>query len=182
MKLEVTIEGLDELQREWKGTFLAKLRRGVRQAVQRTVDHGAKVAAAHVNRSDRTEGPHLKDVSYGRVTGAVAGGIPAIEGEIVAPKPYAVFLENGTAAHIIRPRTGMYSDPGPNKLVQRSKKVRLLVFKGKDGQWVSAKEVHHPGTAPHPFMGVAYFASEQRLQAEVEKAIEAAVESFNGGT
>ena len=30
--------------------------------------------------------------------------------------------------------------------------------------------------------GVAYFASEQRLQAEVEKAIEAAVESFNGGT
>jgi hypothetical protein len=180
MKFDVAIEGLDELQREWNRSFLPKLRRGVRVAVQRSVDRGVQVAKAHVNRSDKPSGSHLKDDIFGRVTGEVAGGIPAIEGEIVAPKPYAIYLENGTAPHIIRPKTGAFGPLQEGQSRKRGAKPHLLVFK-VNGQWVSKKEVHHPGTAPHPFMGVAYIAVEQRLEAEVEKAVLAAVESFNGG-
>lgn len=179
MRFEVSIEGADDLQRAWNQVFLARLRRGARQAVARSVARGAEVAKSHVNRSDKTEGTHLKDEIYGRVTGEVTGGIPAIEGEIVAPKEYAKFLEEGTAAHIIRPKSGAFGPLNEGQSRKRGAKPHLLVFKGKDGKWVSKAEVHHPGTKPHPFMGVAYFAAEQRLEAELEKAIEAAVNAFN---
>jgi hypothetical protein len=179
MKLSVEVEGLDELQREWSRAFLGKLRRGARQAVKRTVDRGVEVAKSHVNLGTKTEGTHLRDEIYGRVTGEVAGGIPAVEGELVADKFNAKLVEGGTAAHIIRPKTGAFGPTNEGQSRKRGAKPHLLVFK-VNGQWVSKKEVHHPGTKPHPFMGPAHIAMEQRLEAELEKAVEAAVSSFNG--
>lgn len=179
MRLNVVVEGLEELEQEWKRSFMPRLRRGVRTALNRAVARGVEVAKAHVNRSDKTEGTHLQDEIYGRVTGEVAGGVPAIEAEIVAPKDYARPLDGGSAAHIIRPKTGAFGPLNEGQSRKRGAKEHLLVFK-VNGKWVSKHEVHHPGTKPHPFMGPAFFATEQRLEAELEKAVEAAVVAFNG--
>jgi hypothetical protein len=61
--------------------------------------------------------------------------------------PYAVFVEKGTAPHIIRPIN-----------------ASCLAFQvGMLGEMVFAKLVHHPGTKPNPF--VAKTAMETRDEA-----------------
>lgn len=53
---------------------------------------------------------------------------------IVEMNDYALYVEYGTAPHIIRP-----------------KDKKSLRFK-KDGKTIFAKEVNHPGTRPQPFI------------------------------
>lgn len=48
---------------------------------------------------------------------------------------YASALELGTGPYIIRPV-----------------KAKMLAWKTPDGQWHFAKQVHHPGMAPRPFL------------------------------
>jgi hypothetical protein len=50
-------------------------------------------------------------------------------------KPYPLFVEFGTRAHIIRPK----------------RRDGMLRFRGRDG-WVWASVVHHPGTSAQPFI------------------------------
>lgn len=59
-------------------------------------------------------------------------------GIVKAGASHAIFLEEGTRAHIIKP-----------------KKASCLRFYGKDGKPVFAKKVQHPGTDPSPFMQTA---------------------------
>jgi len=55
---------------------------------------------------------------------------------------YAVYVEFGTAPHIIRPK---------NK-----KALSWTSGKGGGGERFFAKVVHHPGTAPQPFIRTAF--------------------------
>jgi HK97 gp10 family phage protein len=87
-------------------------------------------------------------------TGALANSIVVSftgpTSAVVGPTvPYGVFQEFGTRPHIIRPRV-----------------ARRLVFK-VDGKWVFAREVHHPGTAPQPFMRPAIEHQLQQLQGDL---------------
>ena len=56
------------------------------------------------------------------------------EYKIVVDADYAAYIEYGTRAHIIRPK---------------NKKALKFQVDGKD---IFAKEVHHPGTSPYPYM------------------------------
>lgn len=99
--------------------------------------------------------------------------------EILSPAPYSRFVEEGTRPHDIRPKaaynlngplrsgqTRRASGKGPHEhIVGRGQALRFLV----GGQWVFASVVHHPGTAPHPFLGIGYLQAERTLWRECEK-------------
>lgn len=90
---------------------------------------------------------------------------------VVAATNYARFVEEGTRAHTIRPRNrkvlAWNNSPGAYRLSGSLRSgARPNVF---------AREVHHPGTRPHPFMMPA---GEQALG---EIGIDAVVKQWNDG-
>lgn len=75
-----------------------------------------------------------------RKTGALAGSLQLIlmgpMTAVIGPTlPYGVFVQYGTRPHVIR-----------------AVRATHLAFMGRNGKMVYAKEVHHPGTRPNPFM------------------------------
>lgn len=57
--------------------------------------------------------------------------------------PYGLFMEFGT---------GSRGELGGHSYVIRPKQAKRLVFKTKDGRWVTAKQVVHPGVQARPYM------------------------------
>lgn len=55
--------------------------------------------------------------------------------EVGTKVPYAMYHQQGTSAYVIRPR-----------------EAKALRFVGNDGEWVFAREVHHPGLPARPFL------------------------------
>lgn len=74
--------------------------------------------------------------------------------DIVAPKPYALFVEGGTRPHEIRAR-----DPWTKP---------LQFYWAAQGRWFVGARVDHPGTRPYPFMGPAYDKAHAALVANLE--------------
>lgn len=187
MNFTVTVEGVEELDREWRGTFVPRLAIGATQAVHSAIDAGVAMAKARVPVSQNPRGTHLRDLIAGKILGGAGeeGGWSVV-GEIAAPAPYAKFIEDGTRAHDIRPKEG-HGFEGPLKSGQ-SRRAKddigthriALRWTGNDGKVHFASVVHHPGTAAHPFMGPAYIAAEQRLTARLEVAIATAAAAFGG--
>ena len=68
------------------------------------------------------------------------------------------FLEYGTKAHVIEPKTGEY-----------------LVFRGKDGNLVSVRRVQHPGSVKQPHIFPTYRAYRKKLRRKMATAVNKAV-------
>lgn len=159
MQFTVDIEGLDELERDWSDAVGA-LADGVTRGVERGVTEGAAQARASHPYQDRT----------GALTGSIEGflersasrtaGGEAV-GVLKAGKRYASFVEGGTAPHTITPKKG-----GP------------LTFE-VGGEWVSTREVKHPGTREMPFMGPAVLKAERVIEVEAEVAADRAAAIMN---
>jgi hypothetical protein len=60
---------------------------------------------------------------------------------------YAAFVEYGTRPHIIRPRNGKFL-----RFPANGRSARLTGSVRRGGDAVFAREVHHPGTKPRPFL------------------------------
>jgi hypothetical protein len=76
-----------------------------------------------------------------------AGNLFSDHAVVEATVNYAAYVEYGTRAHIIRPR---------NKRILRfpanGHSARLTGSVRRGGDAVFAREVHHPGTKPRPFL------------------------------
>jgi hypothetical protein len=83
-------------------------------------------------------------------TGYLAGSIVKDVGDLTASiKPlasYAIYVEKGTAPHLIRPVN-----------------ASVLAFEGSSGEMVFTRLVRHPGTQPNPFMKRAADATEGKV-------------------
>jgi len=60
---------------------------------------------------------------------------------------YAIYVERGTAPHLIRPVN-----------------ASVLAFEASSGEMVFTRLVRHPGTRPNPFMKRAADATEGKVQ------------------
>ena len=114
----------------------------VRRTMQRAVDVGATSARRYVgySRPDPLGRPrrypkHLRDTIYGRLE--VRQG--RLVGVIGANHPIAKLHHDPTKAHVIRPRK-----PGGR-----------LVFMGRSGKVVRARQVRHPGTPGSKYLSRA---------------------------
>lgn len=105
--------------------------KGFRNALKSTATDIAKDAQSNIKKNSYKTGKLYKSVgiTYGKQ------GTRAI---IEAKAEHGSFIEEGTKAHIIRPK---------NK--------KALRFKG-GSKYVFAKEVKHPGTKAKPFMQPAF--------------------------
>lgn len=146
MAWTATVEGLDDLERDW-GDALTALSDGARRGVARGVEEGAAEARTVHRYTDRTGA--LTASVKGRVETSTKGGA---EGVIEATMPYASFVEEGTQPHDIRPV-----------------RAKALHWTDGDGEHFAAV-VHHPGGRSFPFMGPALQKAERVIVAEVEIA------------
>ena len=99
----------------------------------------------------------------------------AAEGVIEATRPYASFVEEGTAPHEIRPKEGEGFEGPLQKGQSRRKKddigTHRVALRWVDGGTTHfAKVVHHPGTPSLPFIGPAVLKAERVIVREVEIA------------
>lgn len=142
-----SVEGAEELAHAWVNVRAA-IRGGMRHGVAMGVVEGAAAARAEHRFKNKTG--RLEHSIQGRVTGS---SDTEHRGEIVATMKYASFVEGGTKPHIIVARSGGV--------------LRFVI----GGRTIFAKSVHHPGTQPLPFMGIAYLKCERVMIREIEIGI-----------
>lgn len=173
MSFDVTVDGLDDLERDW-GDALRALSDGVRRGVASGVEEGAAVARTGHRWTTRT-GETERGIT-GRVETSTGGGA---EGVIESRAAHSSYLEEGTQAHEIRPKEESTFEGPLRKGQSRRAKNDIgthrsaLRWTGSDGVHF-ARVVHHPGTAPSPFMEPAGAKAEAVITREVEVAEEKA--------
>lgn len=157
---------LSELRRI-KLRFKERSRRIIQDAVRVSGEHAVRVARMAYFK-DRT-GELRRTIRFDSPTwrGAYFVGV------LVAPKPYASFVELGTAGHEIWPKApynakSTYPNQsrrgrgkGPHEYVVG--RGIALRWKDSGGEIRFASMVHHPGTAPYPFMQPAADAAASYL-------------------
>lgn len=151
--VEIEIEGIDELEREWAST-VSGIGAGTRTAVAAATRAGERVAEAHAPRRTGT----LANQIEGRVTSS--SGMSA-DGILESRAPYSSWVADGTRPHEIRPRNG-----------------EVLAFQSGGGT-VFARVVHHPGTAPHDFMKRGELAAGLTLESEMNRIVESACDAMS---
>lgn len=156
MSFEVT-DNLAEL----RGAFEEADRALVKGAREAVLD-AAKVGEAEAKASHRyKDGPdaELTNSIRGHITNYPARGA---EGVVEATAPHAVFVHQGTKAHIIEPR-----------------KAKALRFE-QDGAIRFAQRVQHPGTTADPFIDQTEPAVDAALERGGERAIDRAAQILGG--
>ncbi len=128
---------------------------GTARAVRVALQEGAAYARANHRHKRRTG--YLTDptILRGELRSATEDGA---WGYLVNEAKYARYIEEGTAAHVIRPKLA-YGMQGPLQVGQsRRAKNDYGVGRGQflrfyvGNREVFAREVHHPGTPALPFM------------------------------
>ncbi len=106
------------------------------------------------------------------------------EGDLVAPKDYASYVEYGTDAHEIWPKAG-YNAPKGSLHKGQTRRGRgpgpheHVVGRGQALRWVDgsgehfAPMVNHPGTDPLPFMQPAADAAAEELFRQLRRFLSA---------
>lgn len=174
LDLTIRIEGLDDLEEEWKRSLI-DLARGCREGVRDGVTDGAAEAKANRGYTDKTG--RLTDSINGRETGGSLGDYAGAVGELVADAPYAGFVNDGTKAHWIRPKMGTRVS-GPLRVSQSRRargtgpQRRYLAWQEPTGKWHFAREVYHPGTRAYGFMDRGAEKCEAVMLAAILAAIE----------
>jgi len=74
---------------------------------------------------------------------------------------YGVYVDQGTKPHVIVPRSSPY-----------------LVFKTRDGNWVRAQRVNHPGQKAQPFFTNAVADTEVYANKEMSDAMDRVLKSI----
>lgn len=163
-------------------------RRGFDEAIQRTKNSVqmhmqlAVRSAAEAGRDDAKGSTLFKDRS-GRLRSEIVARLlnrttRSVEWEILSGAPWSRYVEEGTAPHDIRPKAA-HNLKGPVRQGQTRRASgrgphEHIVGRGRALRWVDggtthfAAVVHHPGTAPRPFMGQGYYAAERRIFREFE--------------
>jgi len=132
---------------EWKwneGDFKRML-----SSAKEAQDKAAKLVAADVWANVRQESP----VDEGRLAGSWNLSGSGLSYRISTSVEYAEMVHEGTAPHVILPRT-----PGG-----------VLVFQS-NGRTVFAKRVNHPGTPANPYAERAIDATRSRVDEFVNRA------------
>lgn len=106
----------------------------IKKIVEETTDKIEKDAVKYIVKNKNIVTGKLKDSIRGKTesNGDVYSGI------VKAGVDHAVFIEEGTKAHVIK-----------------AKNCAFLRFMGRDGNLVYTPQVHHPGTKANPFMSTA---------------------------
>lgn len=175
MAFTVEIEGLDEIESEWKST-VSRIGAGTRKAVAAATRAGERTAEAHAPR--RTG--QLANKIQGRV---ISSDGSSATGELVSAAKYSSFVADGTRPHEIRPKRGkVLAFVAGGSVSIQSANVATRHSNGGTASYgmVFARVVHHPGTRPNDFFKFGELAAGLMLEAEMQKVVDDACASMNG--
>ena len=117
-----------------------------------------------------------------------SGSVVETEGSITVGynTPYARYVHDGTAAHIILPRLAKvlaFPPSGARGVYRGGQRVGLVEFGGRKSvvPLVFARAVHHPGTKAQPYLADAVTESQPRWHEYVARRIRQAWERLKGG-
>jgi hypothetical protein len=149
MDIELRFEGIDPR------VVGEKLHREVRAGSDRAV----RVAVESGERKGRTEAPRVSGELAGSIHGRPTGGSAnQSTGMLEATAKHASFVADGTIPHIIRAR-------------------RAQALRWEDGTGERfAKAVNHPGTNANGFFERAKTATEDTLNAAMERVVAEAIQ------
>jgi hypothetical protein len=149
----------------------------IRQALSLIGDRVVNDARASTKFTDRTsrlrgtirKGP-IEPSRDGWRIDFLAGGMGGVR--------YAEFVHDGTRPHIIRARAAkgdqvvvrMTNGVASASLRRDKRPNPHLRFVGRGGSFVFRKEVHHPGTAPRPYMLDAIERNEEFAERVIAQA------------
>jgi len=161
LELHIGFDGQDAITRQYNAAIIrqasqAGLTAAVIQAETEMVDAATRIVYS------RPEGSRKRTGAYRASLGGGQGHIREIrEGfaRVGTNIFYAHFLEEGTKAHTIRPRS-----------------AKVLKFRGRGGKMVYAREVHHPGTPALHVLGTALSQGGPRINRAFTTAFMARIE------
>jgi hypothetical protein len=167
------LDGEDELLRAQR-----QFAQGVWRATRAAVTSAGEAGIAEARRGAFQD--HTRRLRDGLVFVLTREADIEVEGEMRSPVEYSSFVEEGTAAHVIRPKMGAGVEgpllPGQGRR-SRGRERQVLAFK-MGGGTVFAAKVNHPGSRSIPFMGRAYTVAERALPASLEVELAKLAERF----
>jgi hypothetical protein len=127
------------------------------------IDEAARIALGFaVKAAERSVlGTTLYQNASGKTRGSVKTGVEGLSGFVQSGGATA-FLENGTR---------------PHEIVARRAKALHFRINGAD---VFARKVNHPGTAPRPFMRVAWAVGQETADLQAEHFVSLAIRRHFG--
>ena len=142
--ITVKIEGLEEVKRVFKGAN-EKVERALKRAMEKSILLIRRGAVENIDKMTKTHTGFLKSRWEMRISAFKSSLYPTVN--------YAPYVHEGTRAHIILP------------VIKKA-----LFWKGARHP---VKIVHHPGTAPRPFLLKAVESSIDRIKKFFKEEIEA---------
>ena len=142
--ITIKIEGLEELKRVFKGAS-EKVEGALKRAMEKSIFLIRRRAVENIDKMTKTHTGFLKSRWEMRISAFKSSLYPTVN--------YAPYVHEGTRAHIILP------------VIKKA-----LFWKGARHP---VKIVHHPGTAPRPFLLRAVESSIDRIKKFFKEEIEA---------
>lgn len=142
------IKGMDE--------FLSDIKRAPDEA-GRELSKAVNKSIVEIASRAKKEAPANKGISTGNTLrqNIKERMVGQLRGEVVADRPYAIYVHQGTRPHIIVP-------------------IRRKVLANKRTGEFFGKRVRHPGTKPNPFFERAF----ERSSAGIEKFFNTAMDNL----
>lgn len=147
---------LSALKRE-HDQFSRRLGAGLREEAQEAADTGERLAKTRTRFTPRSGSSGLAQATKFRVIRK--GRRLIVRGQ--NPKPYAAAIDKGARPHVIRAKGG-----------------GMLTFKGRDGRWVSKKQIQHPGNRPYRFLHSATMTAGARFGSRMEGRMQRLAKQF----
>lgn len=152
MEIKLDVRGLTASL----GRLMDEMDRTFEGAMAESMDIVAQEAAI---RAPLVTGELVLSINAAPVTGSLSAG--TLTGIVSSSLPRALWVEEGTEAHVIRPR---------------KKKALRWASNGTGAEgWRFAKKVNHPGTKAKPFLKPALASKREAIEAKFESATRLAI-------
>lgn len=152
MEIKLDVRGLTASL----GRLMDEMDRTFEGAMAESMDIVAQEAAI---RAPLVTGELVLSINAAPVTGSLSAG--TLTGIVAASAPQALWVEEGTKAHVIRPR---------------KKKALRWASNGTGAEgWRFAKKVNHPGTKAKPFLKPALASKREAIESKFEAATRLAI-------
>ncbi len=152
MEIKIDVRGLTASL----GRLMDEMDRTFEGAMAESMDIVAQEAAI---RAPLVTGELILSINAAPVTGSLSAG--TLTGIVSSSLPRALWVEEGTKAHVIRPR---------------KKKALRWASNGTGAEgWRFAKKVNHPGTKAKPFLKPALASKREAIESKFEAATRLAI-------
>jgi hypothetical protein len=164
----ITAKSRVVFERNRFGQFAAACDEAAERTVQRTVDSGARTSRALAPSSGKNVASYSKRPGYVPLKRSIRTHVAGTRGYWYSIAPHALFVEEGTSAHLIKGYLNFYWKGG--HFVWNNPEFGPVGSGKPYENWdESGAWVRHPGTGAQPFLRPAYERVAKRQMMEIAR-------------